>query len=125
MSNQLIPIVLLSYSIGSIAWSQQPHITRTRHQRMILLASDTDKEGENKLFQDKTNEESSFGVSYIGGGKIRMFKFISFMVSYAYTSCVHLFMLIFTLYPKTLVDQSIMMIHLMLKIISNQGCQTI
>ena len=82
MSNHLISIVLLGFCIGGIlAWSQQPHITiskqiRTRHQRMILLSSnddDTDKEGENKLFQDNTKEESSFGVSYIGGGKIHMF----------------------------------------------------
>ena len=80
MSNQLISIALLGFCNGSIlAWSQQPHITiskqiRTRHQRIILLASSndnnfTDKEGENKLFQDNTKEESSFGVSYIGGGK--------------------------------------------------------
>ena len=127
MSNQLISIVLLSYSsIGSIlAWSQQPHITRTRHQRMILLADDdhTDKEGEeNKLFQDNINEESSFGISYIGGGKIhKAHLFYGFLC----TSYVHFYIYKSLFSVKTLVDQSIMMIHLMFPIISNQDYRTI
>lgn len=128
MSNHLISIVLLGFCIGGIlAWSQQPHITiskqiRTRHQRMILLSSnddDTDKEGENKLFQDNTKEESSFGVSYIGGGKIHMF------ILSMHIMCSFSYLLISLLSLKTLVDQSIMMIHLMLQIISNQGYRTI
>ena len=102
MSNQLISIALLVFCIGSIlAWSQQPHITiskqiRTRHQRMILLASDTtdndtNKEGENKLFQDNTNEESSFGVSYIGGGKMHMFNVHPFGIVHFYAHRHHVF----------------------------------
>ena len=98
MSNRLISIALLSYSIGGgiLAWSPRPpciisNQIRTRHQRMILLADDdhTDKEGEeNKLFQDNANEESSFGVSYIGGGKIHE---VHLFYGFLCTSCVHFY----------------------------------
>jgi len=64
---------------------------------MILLASDTtdndntNKEGENKLLQDNTNEESSFGVSYIGGGKMHMFNVHPFGIVHFYAHHVFIF----------------------------------
>ena len=66
---------------------------------MILLSSndnDTYKVGVNKLFQDNANEESSFGVSYIGGGKIH--KLISFMVSCAHHVFIFISIQISTLF---------------------------
>ena len=126
---QLISIALLGFCTGStLAWSHSSYISnqiRTRHQRMILLADDdhTDKEGEeNKLFQDNTNEESSFGISYIGGGKIhKAHLFYGFLC----TSYVHFYIYKSLFSVKTLVDQSIMMIHLMFPIISNQDYRKI